>query len=433
MMVMKELFYVIKREYYTRVRSKAFILITILTPLFFSLIFVLPVYFATQHEDYKNTTIGLIDSSPLLQNAFNELELKVENIDVSAMEDIHSVIQLNQLEGVVYWDHSDSLNMHVKYYSDKQPSVFLLNQIRRAIQNVVLNDQMNDLGIDNINSIINSIKKKIVVENIKVSEGSLQTTGNPYQRPLCLILGLVIYLTIFLFSSQVMRGVLEEKSNRIVELVITSISPVKFMSGKIIGIALLGITQMICWIIVILGLIQILSFLPGATSTGFISQKIAPEDIEQIITNLSLIDFGTIVPLFLFYFLGGYLLYSSMFAALAATANHNDDIQQVTMIVTLPLTLSVVILSNTVNSPDSVLSYWCSIIPFTSPVIMMGRVVYGVATQDIILSMFILLCTLIFTVWLSGKIYKNTILYNGKKMKLYQLLIVIKNNIINRK
>lgn len=230
-----------------------------------------------------------------------------------------------------------------------------------------------------------------------------------------------------------MRGVLEEKSNRIVELVITSISPVKFMSGKIIGIALLGITQMICWIIVILGLIQILSFLPGATSTGFISQKIAPEDIEQIITNLSLIDFGTIVPLFLFYFLGGYLLYSSMFAALAATANHNDDIQQVTMIVTLPLTLSVVILSNTVNSPDSVLSYWCSIIPFTSPVIMMGRVVYGVATQDIILSMFILLCTLIFTVWLSGKIYKNTILYNGKKMKLYQLLIVIKNNIINRK
>lgn len=151
---MKELFYVIKREYYTRVRSKAFILITILTPLFFSLIFVLPVYFATQHEDYKNTTIGLIGSSPLLQNAFNELELKVENIDVSAMEDIHSVIQLNQLEGVVYWDHSDSLNMHVKYYSDKQPSVFLLNQIRRAIQNVVLNDQMNDLGIDNINSII---------------------------------------------------------------------------------------------------------------------------------------------------------------------------------------------------------------------------------------------------------------------------------------
>lgn len=430
---MKELFYVIKREYYTRVCSKAFILITILTPLFFSLIFILPVYFATQHEDYKNITIGLIGNSPLLQNAFNELDLKVENIDVSAMEDIRNAIQLNQLEGVIYWDDSDSINIRVKYYSDKQPSIFLLNQIRGAVQNVVLNDQMNDLGINNINSIINSIKKKIVIENVKIGKEGLQTTSNPYQRPLCLILGLVIYLTIFLFSSQVMRGVLEEKSNRIVEIVITSISPVKFMSGKIIGIALLGITQMACWIVAIFSLIQILSFLPGTTSTGFISRKITQEDIDNIITNLSFIDFGTIVPLFLFYFLGGYLLYSSIFAALAATANHNDDIQQATMVITLPLTLSVVILSNTVNSPDSVLSYWCSIIPFTSPVIMMGRVVYGVVTQDLILSMSILLCTLIFTVWLSGKIYKNTILYNGKKMKLYQLFIMIKNNITNKK
>jgi ABC-2 type transport system permease protein len=225
-----------------------------------------------------------------------------------------------------------------------------------------------------------------------------------------------------------MRGVLEEKSNRIVELIITSISPVKFIAGKIIGIALLGLTQIVCWLVIMYGFTLFLSTGSDMASTGgFMNQRINPDDVNQILNNLNLIDFNVIIPAFFFFFIGGYLLYSSLFAAIAATANHSDEIQQVTMIVTLPLILSVIVLSNTINSPDSALSYWFSIIPFTSPVVMMGRIVYGAPIGDIILSMFLLTITVAGIIGLSGKIYKTAILYTGKKVTMKEIFFWIKN------
>jgi ABC-2 type transport system permease protein len=163
---------------------------------------------------------------------------------------------------------------------------------------------------------------------------------------------------------------------------------------------------------------------------GFVNRYISQDDVNQILNNLNLIDFNTIIPAFLFFFIGGYLLYSSVFAAIAATANHSDDIQQVTMLVTIPLILAVFVLSNTINSPDSSLSYWFSIIPFTSPIVMMGRVVYGAPLQDVLLSAFCLMITVAIIIWISGKIYKTAILYTGKKIKFKEVLywIRIKNN-----
>jgi ABC-2 type transport system permease protein len=164
------------------------------------------------------------------------------------------------------------------------------------------------------------------------------------------------------------------------------------------------------------------------TSTGgFMNRHISPDDVNQILSNLNQIDFNTIIPSFLFFFIGGYLLYSSLFAAIAATANHSDEIQQVTTIVTIPLILSVFVLANTANSPDSPLSYWFSLIPFTSPIVMMGRVVYGAPGLDILLSMFILAATVAFIIWLSGKVYRTAILYTGKKVTLKDIVSWIKN------
>jgi ABC-type Na+ efflux pump, permease component len=160
---------------------------------------------------------------------------------------------------------------------------------------------------------------------------------------------------------------------------------------------------------------------------SFVNQRISQEDLNQILNNINLIDFNMIIPLFIFFFIGGYLLYSSIFAAIAATANHNDDIQRVTMIVTAPLIMSIIILSNTINSPDSSMSYWFSIIPFTSPVVMMGRIVYGVPIQDILLSMFFLIITVALIVWIAGKIYKMAILYTGKKITGKEIASWIRN------
>ena len=427
---MNELLHVIKREYMTRVRTKSFILITLLTPLFLSLIFLLPVYFASQHEDYKNLKIGFLDTTHSLSNVFNNSELEVETLDYKTLEELKNMVLSNQLEGVVYIANSDSTGTTVQYYSRKQPSIFLQNQIKSATEKVILNDQLAVYGIKDIDAIISSVKKSITVESVKVGIEENQIVNSQFHRSLCMALGLIIYLFVFLFSSQVMRGVLEEKTNRIVELIITSISPVKFMTGKIIGIALLGMTQIVCWLVIMYGFTFLLSNCSDLSSIGSmgnsINQRISQEDINQIINNLNQINFNVIIPAFLFFFFGGYLLYSSLFAAIAATANHSDEIQQVTTLVTIPLILAVFVLTNTINSPDSSLSYWFSIIPFTSPIIMMGRVVYGAPVQDILFSMFLLTATVTFIIWLSGKIYKTAILYSGKKVTIKELLSWVK-------
>lgn len=427
---MNKLFCVIKREYVTRVQNKAFIAMTLLTPLFLSLLFFLPSYFSKQHENIKQMRIGVIDVSGTLTDEEEvSSELDVEWLSIQHVNKMNDLVQSNQYEGVVCVCNSDSLGTNIQYYSKTQPSVFLLNKIKLYIQAKVINKELGIYGISNVDNILQSIKSSITIRSVKMGEKHSQSIDAPYHRTLCLALGITIYLFIFLFSSQVMRGVLEEKSNRIMELIITSISPVKFMTGKIIGIALLGVTQILCW----LTIMYIVTFFVSETLeintfNSFISQRISQEDITQLLNNLSLIDFNVIIPVFLFFFISGYLLYSSLFAAIAAAVNSSNDIQQVTTIVTMPLILSIFILTNTINSPDSPLSYWFSLIPFTSPIVMVGRVVYGVPFEQIILSMTILAITVGLTIWISGKVYQITILYTGKKISLNELISLLKKN-----
>lgn len=425
---MNDLFCVIQREYLTKVKSRSFIISTLLTPLLLSSIFLLPVYFAKQQDNYKQSKIGLVDKTQLLKNAFNEFELTVEYLENQTINDIKNMLLTNQWEGIMYVTKSDSSIINIQYYSTKQPSIFLQNQIKLGIQNEIVNKRLGVYGIYDVNKIIHSTKASIVMENIKIGAEERQFLNSSFQRTLCMALGVIIYMFILLFSSQVMRGVLEEKSNRIVELIITSISPVKFMAGKIIGIALLGLTQIVCWLVIMYGFsLVISSYLDVVSGNNFMNQRISQEDINQILNNLNMIDFNAIIPAFIFFFIGGYLLYSSLFAAIAATANHSDDIQQVRMIVTIPLILSVFVLANTVNSPDSSISYWFSIIPFTSPVVMIGRIVYGAPIRDIILSMFLLSITVLLIVWLSGKVYRMAILYTGKKISFNKIIFWIKD------
>ncbi|MCD8185310.1 MAG: ABC transporter permease [Rikenellaceae bacterium] len=386
---MNELFHVIQREYVTRVCTKSFVLITLLTPLFLALLFVLPIYLTTKHENYAQMKIGLVDSGGAFEKAFDDSELSVEWLGDIPQEDAQNLVLNHKWEGIVYVVKADSVETLVQYYSTKQPSLFLLNQIKTSVQKLVVNEKLAVYGIHNVEDLTRFAKESVSVENIKV--GKTKTASSPYERPLSMLFGLIIYTFVLLFSSQVMRGVTEEKSSRIVELIITSISSVRFMAGKIIGIALLGLTQIICWIVILYDFTMVLSHFTEFSSSGsmnMLSQRMNPEDVNQILKNLSHIEFNVIIPAFIFFFLGGYLLYASVFAAIAATSNDHHDTQQLTVIVTLPLILSVVVLSNTVSTPDSSLSYWFSIIPFTSPVIMMGRIIHGAPVQDILLSMF---------------------------------------------
>ena len=425
---MKELLHVIKREYLTRVRTKSFVLTTLLMPILIPLLFFLPTYFVTKQGDYKQMKIALVDYSNLFKEAFDESELIIELLENQTIEEVKSLILTDKWEGIVFIEKTDSAGTNIQYYSRKQPSAFLLNQIRTSVQRIVINERLSVYGIENVDAMVRSARASVSIENVKVSAEKTQTVNNRFQQPLCMIMGFLIYIFVLMFSSQVMKAVMEEKSSRIIEIIITSISPVKFMAGKIIGVALLGLTQIACWIILLFGFSLFLSNFADLTASGSMnaSQQISQEEINQILNNINQIDFNLIIPAFLFFFIGGYLLYSSLFSAIAAIANHNDDIQRVTMIVTLPLMMSIFILMNTVNSPDNALSYWFSIIPFTSPVVMMGRIVYGAPVQDILLSMFVLAFTVAFIVWLSGKIYKTAILYTGKKVTTKDVIDWIK-------
>lgn len=426
---MNEIIHIIQREYVTRVRTQTFIIITLLTPIILSSLIILPVYFAKQHGDYTQMKIGIVDPTRVLDGSFEESEFSVEWLKNQSTDEIKHLVLSNRWEGIINVEHTDSTTINVQYYSLKQPSIFLQNQIRSEIERIIVNEKLSIYGIKDVEAIIHSAKQSITIDNIKVGSDVMKTGNSGYHRSLCLALGLTIYMFVLLFSSQVMRGVLEEKSNRIVELIITSISPVRFMTGKIIGIALLGLTQIAFWLIILYAFSLFLSSGSDILLTnGMVSNRISQEDINQILNNLNQIDFNVIVPVFLFFFIGGYLLYSSIFAAIAAIANHNDDIQQASMIVTIPLILGVIVLSNTVNSPDSSLSYWFSIIPFTSPVVMVGRVVYGAPIIDLLISMSLLIISVSIIFWLSGKIYKTAILFSGKKVKIKDIISWVKKN-----
>jgi ABC-2 type transport system permease protein len=250
--------------------------------------------------------------------------------------------------------------------------------------------------------------------------------------------GYIIMMFIILYGAMVMRSVIEEKTSRIVEVIISSVKPFQLMMGKIVGVALVGLTQFLLWIVLTFGLIG--AFQAGVFSGSDWHQLLesrqemkAPMDqenavtlegaaVEQVMDVLSGINFRVMVLSFLFYFLGGYLLYSSLFAAIGGAVDHETETQQFVLPVSAPLILAIVFSSAVIQQPDSALAVWLSIIPFTSPIIMMMRIPFGVPYWQITLSFIVLIAGFVITTWLAAKIYRVGILMYGKKVDYSELL-----------
>ena len=240
--------------------------------------------------------------------------------------------------------------------------------------------------------------------------------------------GFLIYIFIFLYGATVMRGVLEEKTSRIVEIIISSVKPFQLMMGKIIGVALVGFTQFALWILLTFVLSTVATtFLMSpseinptdiANGTELVMQdvEIPQEGIAAILAQFESINISFLLAMFLFYFVGGYLMYGSLFAAVGAAVDSETDTQQFMMPITIPLIFSIVSLQTILENPDSSLAFWCSIIPFTSPVVMMGRLPYDPPMWEIGLSMVLLIIGFIFTSWIAGRIYRVGILMYGQKV-----------------
>ncbi len=439
---MKKIFIIIKREYLTRVRKRSFIIMTILGPILMAALFIVPVYIAEKTDEVK--TIGVVDQTGLFFNKFHDSDnLKFKYI-FSDIQEIKNNFSKSNFYAVLYIPKT-KLNVPTTgiLYSNKNPNINVQSYIKNTMEKEIEGLKLKASGINE--NILRSVKTKIHLSTIKINKGGKEEKSNTeLSMTLGFVGGFLIYIFIFMYGSQVMRGVIEEKTSRIVEVIISSVKPFQLMMGKIIGVALVGLTQFLLWIVLTFSIIGVFKtyyhsqFNINKTEQVFLGDnKLSPDsqemqnknnavdiknaDINSALKAFNSIDFGVIISSFLFFFVGGYLLYAALFAAIGSAVDSEADTQQFMMPITIPLILAIVMSQFIINNPDGPVAFWFSIIPFTSPIIMMIRIPFGVPYFDLILSIVLLIIGFLITTWLAAKIYRTGILMYGKKVNYKEL------------
>ena len=410
---------------------------TILAPLLFAGLMVVPMIIATM-DDTKERSIAVIDDSGLFKNKITETEyLKFVYLDGVTVSDIQSTFSESGYYAVLYIGSMVANTPDaVILYSDKQPSMDITSHISSAIKNEIETQKLKTYDIENLDDILKSIKTNVRVRTIKWSkDGEAKESSSELVFGLAYILSFLVYMLIFMFGSLVMRGVIEEKTSRVVEVIVSSVKPFQLMMGKILGIAAVSLLQIVVWLILTFGLVsaagsifldspnkavaqqEAVTNLMEQTGVAQMATEVSaqPSFANEMMTALSNINFVLIIGGFIFFFIGGYLLYAAMFAAVGSAVDSEADTQQLILPVTIPLILAIVVMVSGLKSPDGSLTFWFSIIPFTSPIIMITRLPYGVPAWELALSAALLVISFIAITWLAAKIYRVGILLYGKK------------------
>ncbi len=440
---------IIKREYLSRVRKKSFIVMTILGPILFAALMIVPVWL-TQMKDTEEKTIAVIDDSYLFFDQFEDSEyLKFDFVEGLDVDEGIAYMKKNDYYALLYIPHNivSTSSVSAAMYSYKQPGLTvqmeILNHMEKYIKDAKLQIKGSELGVEKeeLRKVIKAVETNVDIKtNIINDDGEQKSTSTEIAMIIGYIAGFLIYMFVFMYGSQVMRGVIEEKSNRIVEIIVSSVRPFNLMMGKIIGIALVGLTQFVLWIVLTTGIVTAAQFIFLDDVQGFqqspqVEQLVSSNaqlgdnpiqnqfsgKIEEAFAALSSINFPLLLGSFLFYFLFGYLLYAGMFAAVGAAVDNEADTQQFMLPISLPLMLGLIVMFSVINNPEGSLAWWFSIIPFTSPIVMMVRIPFGVSAFDLALSYSLLILAFVFMVWLSGKIYRTGILMYGKKVSYKEL------------
>lgn len=430
---------IIQREYLTRVKKRSFIIITFLAPLFFAALMFLPVILMESSEKFdEKRTIAVCDESKMFYGKLENTEVNTFLYIDNDIDEAKELVKNGDYDGVLYIPATTlSVPTNAEIYSMKQLPMSLTSHIRSSMKQVVEHQKLLASGIDP--AIVKASATSINVQQIKMSEkdGTEQKSFGEFEFILGIFLALIIYMVIFVFGGQVMRGVIEEKTNRIVEVIISSVKPFELMMGKIIGVALVGLTQFMLWAVLTLAISGIASsFLPTPEvfSAGTVmSEQItevaeaeSPSALTEVFEVINSINFKDILWCFLLYFIGGYFLYSAMFAAVGSAVDSETDTQQFATPISLMLIIPMICSSLIANAPDSSLALWMSMIPFTSPVGMMLRIPFGVPIWQIAVSVTILFATFILFTWFASKVYRTGILMYGKKVSWKEIFRWIK-------
>jgi len=425
---------------------------TILGPLMMAAIVVVPIYLAKRGNEMK--TVAVIDETGLFYEKFkNSDNIKFHYL----VSDIHSAKASFNKSGdhaLLYIPKPDvTLPTNAILYSENNVNINVKSYIRtimtKRIEELKLEAKLRDIQIDSKNSItvddiLRSVKTSVDINTMKIGEdGKESKSYTEVSMILGMVAGILIYFFIFMFGSQVMRGVIEEKTTRIVEVIISSVKPFQLMMGKIIGVALVGLTQFFLWVVLTFGIVtvvtssfvskdikksateQIMKQNPVYSSDNTPQQATIQEDSEdgvnEVMNALHSINFPVMIGSFIFFFLFGYLLYAALFAAIGGAVDNEADTQQFMLPITVPLILAIIMAQYVIQDPEGSVSFWFSIIPLTSPVIMMIRIPFGVPYGELILSMVLLVLGFLGTTWIASKIYRTGILMYGKKVNYKEL------------
>lgn len=417
---------IIGREYSVRVKKKSFILTTVLTPVFMAAVILIPSLIML-YQGKNQQKVMFVDRSGLVQPYFQSGEsvqysFADANSDMEQMKADFKDLGVDILVFVSPLDEDN--NVSLTTYSKEPVSLETKNDLSRKVETAVRDYKLKAYDIVGYEDIMAKVSTSVPVEALTLTEdgGEKEDSVEAYMV-IAYIMSFLIYIFTFMFGNMVMRGVIEEKSNRIVEVIVSSVSSFELMMGKIIGVAGVALTQFIIWILLTLLLVVGGGLIFGADvmSAGAGDVIAAGEGVTEtmasgILGGLASLNIPYLLVFFLIYFLLGYLLYASMFAAVGSAVDNEAETGQLAMPITIPLMLGLFIMLHTFQHPSSGLSFWASIIPFTSPMVMLARLPFGVVPGwQLALSIVLLLLTFIFVTYISARIYRVGILMYGKK------------------
>lgn len=438
---MNKISVIIIREYVTRVRKKSFIIMTILAPLLMAAIVILPTVFMMNQDGDQKKIAVIEENSDLFKDVLkNTKDTEFIYLKNTGLSELKSTFEQAGYYGILYISPIviNTPNA-IQLISKKQPPIGLLQHIEGTIEKEIEKQKLLAYNIENLDNIMKSVETHVSIQTIKIDEyGEVKETSTGIAMALAYIFGLLMYMLVFIFGSQVMRGVIEEKTSRVVEVIISSVKPVQLMLGKIIGIALVGLTQFLIWIFLTMAIVTVIrGTILNKTDMTEITQsvpqnlmsdnldvtesqaaaQISPElaEISKIFDNAMSQPWGLIIFSFIFYFITGYLLYASIFAAIGSAVDNETETQQFMLPVTIPIILALMIAIGTMQNPESSLSFWFSMIPLTSPIVMMARIPFGVPYWQLAVSMVLMVVTFMLFVWMAAKVYRTGILMYGKK------------------
>ena len=431
---------IIRREYFTRVRKKSFIIMSLLGPLIMAGVLTFAMWTSIEESDDQKILV-IDDNYPFFEKLDGSDKLSYSIMDISLPKG-DALLEVSDYTALLYLPENILQSKSGQLIFKKQPSIKVQRQIEETVQQYLEISKLKEFDITEGD--YNRLKAPFNLLTFQFKGvGAEAEETNMLPAIVGLVFGILIYFFIFMYSVQVMRGVIEEKTNRIIEVMISSVKPFQLMMGKIIGVGAVGLTQFALWILLTLVLALGGQFLVlgdkydaaqvKTPMTDMVQQQVDQEQSlnltrlsqkDNLFNKIRRINFPVMIAVFMFYFLGGYLLYSALMAAVGSAVDNDTDTQQFIFPITFPLLLAYILSFNVFENPSSDMAIWLSIIPLTSPVIMMIRVAIGIESADmwqVYLSMALLVGSFIGAVWMSGKIYRVGILMYGKKPSLKEI------------